>query len=67
MEKSKYFEPGNPSHMDKWARNARLADWLVSMGFFVERVLDDKRPDSIDHLIVSVSLPEKLPHVQDQG
>ena len=53
--------------MDRWSRTERLGEWLAEMGFFVEIVLDDKRPQSIDHLIVSADVPKKLPNYSPQS
>ena len=48
-----------PPHMDKPARNERLAAHLMAMGLYVEPVYREAMADHIDYLIVSSGLPDR--------
>lgn len=52
-------------HMDEASRNIRLRDTLIGMGLFVVPVYSDTDTETIDHLIVSASLPKQLSGTAD--
>jgi hypothetical protein len=52
------YEQPEPPNMDVDTRNRRLLDHLAGIGLFVEPVCSQARPKKVDHLRVSVAIPE---------
>jgi hypothetical protein len=49
-----------PEHMDRWTRNERLYRHLLSLGLVVVPMFADDDRARIDHLWVSIDLPEQV-------
>ena len=47
-----------PEHMDRWTRNERLYRHLLAMGLVAVPIFEDDDRTRIDHLWVSVDLPD---------
>jgi hypothetical protein len=48
-----------PAHMDRWSRMERLYRHLLGMGLCVSPIFADAERGQIDHLHVSVDLPQQ--------
>lgn len=46
-----------PDHLDRWTRNRRLYNHLLSLGLWVEPIVEGEKGDRIEYLRVAVSQP----------
>jgi hypothetical protein len=51
--------------MDRWSRNERLYQNLLSMGLVVDPIYEDGDPAKINYLVVSVDLPKTHQAAED--
>jgi hypothetical protein len=54
-----------PQHMDRYSRNERLYQFLLSMGLVVSPICSDDDPTKIESLWVSTVLPAAAAEVSD--